>query len=246
MAPLPWRKCRLSCAGISWSLHCKIRSKERMIGEEKTLPKRLRHPRGECSRDQKATNDVHPDRCPIHNEVLADRRNPFLRCNSMPQRTLGHRHVHVGHAFHASGNASWRCPMPISALRTATLLAVFLLGRRRRLDARRTSDASASAGGGSTTFLTITRASNTNRQSYSAQVTWYPQHVHYPPRCGVAQRKSCQVLVEVDGTLDTTGTMYGSCATGGSGEDCACLKKVDQARYRKNGYALDAHSQNCR
>jgi hypothetical protein len=38
--------------------------------------------------------------------------------------------------------------MPIFALRNgATLLAVFLLDRRRRLDAMRTSDASASAGG---------------------------------------------------------------------------------------------------
>ena len=50
--------------------------------------------------------------------------------------------------------------MPTFAQRNgATLLAVSLLGCIRRLDSTRTSDASASAGGGSRTFFTITRAS---------------------------------------------------------------------------------------
>lgn len=48
--------------------------RERLVlYEEERLPERLRHPGGERAGDQQAEDDVDPDCCPVHDEVVARR-----------------------------------------------------------------------------------------------------------------------------------------------------------------------------
>src|SRR5882672_4750269 len=78
-----------------------------MVNNEERPPEIIGHPGGERTRDEETTNDVKPDRGPIHHEIVADRGKAAFGGQSLPKRaTIGNGHVHLRVAFHATFDAS--------------------------------------------------------------------------------------------------------------------------------------------
>src|SRR6516162_822611 len=73
-----------------------------------TLPEVIRHPGGERPGDEQTTDDVHPHRRPVHDEVVADRGKPFGGREALPDGSAAHRHVHLGVPLHSARNAAVR------------------------------------------------------------------------------------------------------------------------------------------
>src|SRR5579875_661266 len=81
----------------------------RALGMTAAMPELVRHPGGERTGDEKTANDVEPDRCPIHHEVMADRSDTSVGRQALPNGTAaGDGHIHLGMAFHSVSNAFLR------------------------------------------------------------------------------------------------------------------------------------------
>lgn len=73
----------------------------RVIHQEERLPELARNPSRECAGNQEAPDDVRPDRGPVHNEIVADRRQATTGSDPLPKAAaFGDQHVHFGMAFH--------------------------------------------------------------------------------------------------------------------------------------------------
>src|SRR5215469_6973948 len=102
-----------------------------MPGQKERLPECIGYPGRETARDQQPTDDVEPDRSPIHHEIVADGCATSIGCHPLPKRAaLGDGHIHFGVAI--------RPAMPLSDCFLACSRSSRLRNMRKRSTSKTT------------------------------------------------------------------------------------------------------------